>query len=253
VKIKRLIIIFIILTLLITILVGCGSSDNGGSRETQQLTYYDDFSDISTGWPESVHTDWNCRYINGEYEINIPSRAQYHAYVYDSTGFVNNYTARVNVKNNCFSKMYPVCGIVFNFKDETEFYVFKIFPDDYINSSGYKYLYRIQRWYDNQWNPITEGYSSYIYPSSFTTLEVQVSGSIAQFYIGGHLVETVNNLISHSDGEGVGMFVRSQNYTPISIRFDDFYVSGTAYKKYSSLFSAGIQNQKSFQTSSNED
>jgi len=179
--------------------------------------YNDDFSDPTSGWPQSDNGNILVEYINGEYRILVRDlnslaliRSEYQA---------ADYILSVDVRNATGN--YGSYGLIFEVaEDWSEFYLFEIDRNGYYGlwkykaSSGWQEL-------DSDWSgSIKTGYDS-------NHIEVKRNGTLIQTYINydfiGSVVDSTFTGVRH-----LGLAVLSYETQNVDIRFDNFTVQSVA-------------------------
>jgi hypothetical protein len=182
--------------------------------DTTLFSYYEDFSDSSSGWPTISNSIYRADYSGGEYEIEVLT-ADRRPWATGVTVGNRNYKLEADMRLYDGS---PIrYGFVFDVQDASHFYVFSV------NPTG-------QNWaleqVSNSWTTVREGTSSYINADNATNhLEVQKYDQMLQLSVNGHMLDLCTTCGGAFSGDlSVGVYAKSGGAVPVTARYDDFSI-----------------------------
>jgi hypothetical protein len=181
-------------------------------------SYFDDFSDPSSGWHTEDTGDVRVGYQNGEYEILL-RYALWSAGILAPIDGVSDCSVEADIRRHTGSE--GLYGLIFGLVDWDHFYIFIVDPD-----LGY---YTVVIEDTAAWTPVIDWtFSPYINwsPNVANHLKVEQRGGQITVSINGHLLTTAND-DTYTGSLRVGLYADSaSSFDPVSIRFDNFRVSG---------------------------
>jgi hypothetical protein len=182
------------------------------------FSYFDDFSDPGSGWHIIDIGDVRVGYQDGEYEILLRYEL-WSAGILAPIDAVGDCSVEADIRRHAGSE--GLYGLIFGLASWDHFYTFIVDPD-----RGY---YTVILEETGDWSPVIDWtFSPYINssPNVANHLKVEHKGGQITLYINGHLLTTAN-ADANTGCLRVGLHADSaSSFDPVSIRFDNFRVSG---------------------------
>jgi hypothetical protein len=176
------------------------------------LSYADDFSNPSSGWPVGSSTTVTYEYTNGEYRILVKSPNYWAA---AQPGFAaGDFSASVDVRT--MADRHGSFGIIFGLSEDwSEFYTFEITADQ---------NYVVFSYGPGGWNLVTSGTSSFLSPGTAVNhLKVVRDKGVAAIYANGNLLTTSFGN-AYSGKRYIGVIATAYDIKNVDVRFDNFAI-----------------------------
>jgi hypothetical protein len=174
------------------------------------VIYFDDFGDLSSGFPQWSEPDNRARYVDGHYQIYLSgtsTKSVHQSLEVDDFILDVDATAMTGSSDNKY-------GVVFRVQGWDDFYAARI------NSRGEFYMERHSTVRGDM--DLVSGTSDAIRPmGSINRLTVVCRGPEMSFYVNGRLVATGWDDVFLHGGVGIRATATSGN---IDVYFDNFYV-----------------------------
>ena len=177
-------------------------------------SYFDDFSDPNSGWPNFENENKRYDYIDGEYEILVKNADSW-------AGASPDFLAaeyQVGVEVHSTSGVIGSHGIIFGLtEDWSGFYTFEIDPEGY---------YTIWKYSENGgWKNLFVKYSPVINKSTeLNRIMVRRVGTLIEVYANENLLTSITDK-TYTDLGYFGLIVSSFDEINVKARFDNFYVN----------------------------
>lgn len=176
------------------------------------FSYFDDFSNSSSGWPIDNVTDYTIGYQSGEYEVTLKAPNYGLGIVYPYVGTID-YTVEADMRlyNND-----PVrYGLIFNWLDWNNYYQFSVNPTSQ--------AYTLEQRTPSGWITINTGTSSCINTWYATNhLIASKLGSLIEIRVNGCGLGIFTGNISGS--LRTGLYIKSGTNLPVTARFDNYLI-----------------------------
>jgi hypothetical protein len=182
---------------------------------TPSLYFYDDFSDIYSGWPKSYESDFINEYYTGGYRM-VENLANITSWVYPDVDSTKDMIVEVDATRHNGPDENNM-GVICRFQNDERFYYGVVSSDGYygiikralheLNVIGGEYL----------------EYSDFIYQGSTTNhIRLECIGNILTLYVNGHLLDQQSDS-DYAYGT-VGLIIATYDTPGTDILFDNFTV-----------------------------
>ena len=212
--------IFVILAAVVLVTLACSlspiSTPTGGEGgQPSNVLFFDDFSNIGSGWDRSQDTNYVSDYANGSYRIYV-NDTNYDIWANPSKSFPGDVRVEVDATKAGGSDDNDF-GLICRYQDTNNFYFLLISSDGYAAIG--KYESGSQQLISSDKMVKVEG----ITPGAATNhIRADCVGSELKLYVNGNLVVTATDS-SFTSGD-VGLMAGTFSEPGTDILFDNFYV-----------------------------
>ncbi len=182
--------------------------------QSGQALYHDDFSDPSSGWPQTVSANGSLEYADGAYEMLVQSAG------YDLWAVSGQTYGDVQIEADATRLAGPVYnrfGLICRFQDMGNFYVFLI------SSDGYYAIGKIKNGAASLLGQEMMAYSAVIEQGSHPNhLRFDCVGNTLSGYINGQAIAITND--ADLSGGDAGLITGAFDESGVDVTFDNFVV-----------------------------
>lgn len=186
-------------------------------RNYPPFSWFDNFSDPSSGWYVGDNGAVAMSYQSGEYEILMRNANSFAWATAPTKQLSANYSFSADMRR--YSGSNSAYGLLFDYVSGTSFYAFEVQP-----GLGQYSIFQ----YDNSSWKIIQNWTADSSINTFTGtnhLEIVRNAGDLGFYINGKLVTSASG--DTTTGVLIGLVAQSSGTVPISVHYDNFQVSGT--------------------------
>lgn len=180
------------------------------------FSYFDDFSNVNSGWPRVHEDSYSLDYQNGEYQFALYSSDLRVMTVLPTVGTID-YVVEADMRMYSGS---PVrYGIIFDWLDWSNYYIFSVS----VGLSGNSYS--LERIESGNWYTLIDGSSSSHINNGYGTnhLEVTKYQDLIEVRVNGHGLGIVTGG-AFSGNLRTGLYGKSGGSVPVVARMDDYSI-----------------------------